>query len=97
MSTMMDEYMREHWKEPADVAEARVRRAGVRIIKPGKSKEELERAERAPKIFSCRRCECVFEAAKSMYKTRQCGYNESEYVCDCPNCGAVAYEAEVQT
>lgn len=95
MSTMMDEYMREHWKEPADEREARVRRAGVRIIRPGKSKEELERIDRAPKVFKCRKCDCVFEADKRVYRKEQCGYNMSEYVCDCSNCGAEARE-EVQ-
>lgn len=94
MTTMLDEFMRENWKEPS--SEKTTAPTGIRVIKPGKSKEELERAERAPKVFKCLRCECVFEADKRVYTSRRCGpYNESEYVCDCPNCNAIAYEQGV--
>lgn len=58
----------------------------MKIIKQGKSKEEVERIVKATKRFECERCGCVFEADKVEYSIRQCGYNETEYYCKCPNC-----------
>lgn len=64
----------------------------MNIIKQGKSKEEVERMIKATKRFECERCGCIFEANKDEYSCRQCGYNESEYYCICPNCEMRANE-----
>ena len=64
----------------------------MKFIKQGKSKEDVERIAKATKQFSCKRCGCIFEADKDEYSIRQCGYNETEYYCKCPNCGDNAFE-----
>ena len=66
----------------------------MKIIKQGWSKEEIERMKKATKTFYCAKCGCVFEADLGEYTIRQCGYNENEYVCECPNCGFTAREQE---
>lgn len=61
----------------------------MKIIKQGKSKEELNK----PKIkrFECYKCECVFEADETEYKA-DTDYIYTTYSCGCPNCGESAFE-----
>lgn len=61
----------------------------MKIIKQGKSKEELNK----PKIkrFECYKCECVFEADETEY-TSDTDYIYTAYSCNCPNCGEIAFE-----
>ena len=66
----------------------------MKIIKQGLPKEEVERIAKATKQFTCERCGCIFEADKDEYSIRQCGYNETEYYCICPNCEIGAGESD---
>lgn len=66
----------------------------MRILKQGLPKEEVERIAKATKQFTCKRCGCIFEADKDEYGIRQCGYNETEYYCICPNCEIRADESD---
>lgn len=66
----------------------------MKIIKQGLPKEEVERIAKATKQFTCERCGCIFEADKGEYSVRQCGYNETEYYCICPNCEIRADESD---
>ncbi len=66
----------------------------MKIIKQGLPKEEVERIAKATKQFTCKRCGCIFEADKDEYSIRQCGYNETEYYCICPNCEIRADESD---
>lgn len=61
----------------------------MKIIKQGKSKEELNK----PKIrrFECHKCECVFDADETEYKA-DTDYIYTTYSCVCPNCGVWAFE-----
>lgn len=68
----------------------------MKIIKQGLPKEEVERIAQATKQFTCERCGCIFEADKDEYSIRQCGYNETEYYCKCPNCGDIAFEVRIR-
>ena len=60
----------------------------MKIIKQGKSKEEIDRITKQVRQFECPVCDCVFEADNTEYKHR---FNQSkdtkwlEY--NCPNCG----------
>lgn len=67
----------------------------MKILKQGLSKEEIERMEKSIRTFYCAKCWCAFEAESGEYKTRQCDYNDIEYVCECPNCGFTAREWDV--
>lgn len=64
----------------------------MKIIKQGKSKEELEKVLRHTVRFTCRTCDCVFEADEDEYSI------SSEYgfytvrTCVCPNCKSLAIE-----
>jgi hypothetical protein len=66
----------------------------MKLIKQGLPKEEVERIAKATKRFTCKRCGCIFEADKDEYSIRQCGYNETEYYCICPNCEIRADESD---
>lgn len=35
--------------------------------------------------FTCKKCDCIFEAEKGEYKTDS-QYNETYYICECPFC-----------
>lgn len=52
----------------------------MKIIKQGKSKEELKAILKKTKCFECKTCGCVFEA---------------DY-CECPNCGNRANEVKMR-
>lgn len=65
----------------------------IKIIKPGKTKEELDRIDKAIKRFKCDRCDCIFETDKTVYTSRRGSANDIDYVCTCPNCQSLAYEA----
>lgn len=63
----------------------------MKIIKQGKSKEELEVILKNEKQFKCRTCECIFEADKTEYESED-DYIYTMYYCKCPNCGNIAYK-----
>lgn len=67
----------------------------MKIIKKGKSKEELEAILKVTKRFECKTCGCVFEADKGEYKYMDDGIY-SEYYCKCPNCAKDAYEVKMR-
>lgn len=64
----------------------------MKIIKQGKTKEELEKVLLHTVRFTCRTCDCVFEADEDEYSI------SSEYgfypvrTCICPNCKSFAIE-----
>lgn len=57
----------------------------MKIIKQGKTEEELKAILKETKCFECKTCGCVFEADKGEY-TYTTQYNETHYYCKCPNC-----------
>lgn len=59
----------------------------MKIIKPGLSKEEREKATR---LFYCDICLCLFEANKGEYSKYV--NDDGDYYCTCPNCKSTAYE-----
>lgn len=63
----------------------------MKIIKQGLGEEEWKRKAKEIRRFKCDRCECIFEAEKSEYKSSS-QYNETYYYCECPNCRYSAYE-----
>lgn len=63
----------------------------MKIIIQGKSKEEVERQKKIVRHFECQACGCVFEADNTEYYYHQCGYNETEFLCQCPNCTNTAH------
>lgn len=63
----------------------------MKIIKQGKSKEELEKIKNVVKRFKCLTCECIFEADKTEYEGEE-DYIYMTYHCKCPNCGDDAFE-----
>lgn len=63
----------------------------MKIIKQGKSKEELEVILKNEKQFKCGVCECIFKADKTEYESED-DYIYTTYYCKCPNCGNIAYE-----
>ncbi len=66
----------------------------MKIIKQGKTKEELKAILNATKRFECKTCGCIFEADWDEY-THSSQYNETYYYCKCPNCRVNnAYEVE---
>lgn len=60
----------------------------MKILKQGKSKEEIDRITKQVRQFECPVCGCVFEADNTEYKHH---YNQREDTkwleCNCPNCG----------
>ena len=57
----------------------------MKIIKQGKTKEELDAILKETKRFECKTCGCIFEADKGEYK-REEDFIHGTYFCDCPNC-----------
>lgn len=90
----MDEaYRRERERAEKRIAEMKsTEKSSIKIIKPGKTKEELDRIDKAIKRFKCDRCDCVFETDKTVYTSRRGSANEIDYVCTCPNCSDLAHE-----
>jgi hypothetical protein len=68
----------------------------MKIIKQGKSKEELEKVLRHTVRFTCGTCNCVFEADEGEYSVSSaltCEYGfYTVCTCVCPNCQSVASE-----
>lgn len=70
----------------------------MKIIKQGKSKEELEVILKAEKQFECKTCGCIFSATNDEYSyvwQRLKWYRDYIYAicyCKCPNCGRNAYQ-----
>lgn len=64
----------------------------MKIIKQGKSKEELKKILRHTVRFTCHTCDCVFEADKNEYSvSSDCGFYTVR-TCVCPNCQSMAFE-----
>lgn len=63
----------------------------MKIIKEGKTKEELEKILKNTKRFECRTCGCIFEANNDEYELQD-NLAYSIYYCKCPNCERIAYE-----
>ena len=60
----------------------------MKIIKQGKSKEEIYRITKEVIRFECPLCDCVFEADNTEYKYRLDQREGRErWECNCPNCG----------
>lgn len=59
----------------------------MKILKQGKSKEEVERIFKQVRQFECPTCGCVFEADKTEYKYHCCQKEGDWWECNCPNCG----------
>lgn len=60
----------------------------MKIIKQGKSKEEVDRIIKRVRQFECSICGCVFEADDTEYKYRFYQIDATEWwECKCPNCG----------
>ena len=60
----------------------------MKILKQGKSKEEMDRIIKRVRRFECPTCDCVFEADETEYKHKFHQRNEEEWwECKCPNCG----------
>lgn len=66
----------------------------MKIIKQGKSKEELETLLKQTKRFACTLCDCIFEADLGEYKYEQDDIYTS-YYCECPNCGRIVAEGSL--
>lgn len=66
----------------------------MKIIRQGKSKEEIEKLLKQTKRFACTLCDCIFEADLGEYKYEE-EYIYTSYYCECPNCGRIAYEARL--
>jgi Zn finger protein HypA/HybF involved in hydrogenase expression len=67
---------------------------GMKIIKQGKTKEELKAIFNETKRFECRTCGCVFEANKDEYEYED-DYIYSAHYCKCPNCGQRVREVKM--
>lgn len=60
----------------------------MKILKQGKSKEEIDRTIKQVRQFECSTCGCVFEADKTEYKHQFYQRDDEEWwECKCPNCG----------
>lgn len=60
----------------------------MKILKQGKSKEEVDRIIKRVRQFECLTCGCVFEADDTEYKYQFCQREGDEWwECECPNCG----------
>lgn len=57
----------------------------MKIIKQGKTGEELNHILNKTKCFECKICGCIFEADVGEY-TYETQHNETHYYCRCPNC-----------
>lgn len=65
----------------------------MKVLKAGKSKEELEVILKAEKQFECKTCGCIFSATNDEYSyVRDYIYAVCYCYCRCPNCGRNAYQ-----
>ena len=64
----------------------------MKIIKQGKTKEQLKAMLNKTKRFKCRTCECVFEADEGEYIEEEHGTT----YCVCPNCSKNAFLQRVR-
>ena len=62
----------------------------MKIIKQGKSREEIEAILKNEKQFKCATCDCIFSANNDEYKYKH-DYIYTTCYCKCPNCGQNAY------
>ena len=67
----------------------------MKILKQGKSKEELKTILNATKRFKCKTCGCVFEADRGEYETEEVQIYSYHY-CECPNCGQKSNEVKMR-
>lgn len=67
----------------------------MKIIKEGKTKEELNQILNHTKRFKCKTCGCVFEADESEYKMEQDNIY-SHFYSKCPNCNMRAFEIKMR-
>lgn len=68
----------------------------MKIIKQGKTEEELKLILSKTKRFECGMCGCIFEANADEY-THRTYLNETVYYCKCPNCRVHnAYEVKMR-
>lgn len=68
----------------------------MKIIKQGKTEEELKAILNETKRFECGTCGCVFEADKDEYNhTLSCRNEDVNYFCKCPNCKKNAHEVNI--
>ena len=67
----------------------------MKILKQGKSKEELKAILNATKRFECKTCGCIFDADKGEYETEEVQIYSYHY-CECPNCGQKANEVKMR-
>ena len=60
----------------------------MKILKQGKSKEEIDRITKHVRQFEWPTCGCVFEVDNTEYKYQFCQREAEEWLeCECPNCG----------
>lgn len=67
----------------------------MKIIKQGKSKEELKAILNRTKRFECMTCGCIFEADEDEYNKEECFYSY-HFHCKCPNCGKIGFEVKMR-
>jgi Zn finger protein HypA/HybF involved in hydrogenase expression len=67
----------------------------MKIIKEGKTKEELEKILKNTKRFKCKTCGCIFEANDNEYIYEE-DYIYATCYCKCPNCGQNAFEVKMR-
>ncbi len=67
----------------------------MKIIKEGKTKEELEKILKNTKRFECRTCGCIFEADDDEYEFEE-DRIRTTYYCSCPNCKQRAFEVKTR-
>jgi Zn finger protein HypA/HybF involved in hydrogenase expression len=67
----------------------------MKIIKEGKTKEELEKILKNTKRFECKTCGCIFEANDDEYEYED-DYIYSRHYCKCPNCEQRANEMKMR-
>lgn len=67
----------------------------MKIIKQGKSKEELKAILNKTKRFECNTCGCIFEADEVEYDEEDDFYT-CHFYCKCPNCGRNAFEVKMR-
>ena len=63
----------------------------MKILKEGKTKEELEAIMKCTQKFRCSTCECIFEADNGEYEYED-NYYYAVCYCECPNCHHKSYE-----
>lgn len=67
----------------------------MKIIKEGKTKEELEKILKNTKRFECKTCGCIFEADDGEYELEE-DWIYTTYHCRCPNCERRAFEVRTR-